>query len=132
MVEWTLPEGPYELADHCLENRTNLLVLLNAWLYSGQEEHDGLIVEERENEDEKGEGSQDGPDRSTIDFWAARLWPLWRKDARNSYAPTTQSSGSAGDEQSGIKQENGLHTHETSVIVCNRTGEENGRLLPQF
>ncbi|KAJ7728815.1 carbon-nitrogen hydrolase [Mycena maculata] len=55
---WTSEDGPYELADYCLKENTNILVMLNAWLDSGkqpEEEHD----------------------IHTLNFWAERLRPLW-------------------------------------------------------
>lgn len=87
---WTLDGGPYELANHCVEHKSNILLLLNAWLDSKEEP-------ETEN------------DYSTINYWAARLRPLWKGSDRT--RPTND------DEPS---------DHETTVIVCNRSGEENG------
>lgn len=55
---WTIKDGPYELADYCLTEKTDILVLLNAWLDSAEqpeEEHD----------------------IHTLDFWAERLRPMW-------------------------------------------------------
>lgn len=90
---WTLDGGPYELAQHCLDNNTDVLLLLNAWLDSKQD-----IEEEH--------------DWQTINYWAARLRPLWKR-ALHEISPNTEDAGSA---------------HETTVIVSNRTGEENGAL----
>ncbi|GJE88441.1 carbon-nitrogen hydrolase [Phanerochaete sordida] len=84
---WTLEDGPYELAQHCVDARANVLLLLNAWLDSGAP-------------------SDDGKDWSTLNFWVARLRPLWAES----------SAGGHGDEDG----------PETTVIVCNRSGEENG------
>lgn len=84
--EWTSLEGPYEIASHCISEKSNLLILLNAWLESPEDadEHQAL---------------------STMNFWAHRLIPLW--EAREGVA--------ADDGQ------------EVNVIICNRTGEENGK-----
>lgn len=61
-TEWTLDTGPYELADYCRssdgKSRTNLLVLMNAWLDS------------HNDEDSKW-------DLGTLNYWCARLRPLW-------------------------------------------------------
>ncbi|KAG8717531.1 Carbon-nitrogen hydrolase [Ceratobasidium sp. 395] len=55
---WTSMDGPYELADYCIENEVQTLVLLCAWLDSGR--------------------SEDTPfDGSTASYWIARLRPLW-------------------------------------------------------
>lgn len=57
---WTLEDGPYELADHCIQKKANVLILLNAWLDSGEE-------------------LEDPRDWRTLNFWAARLRPLWTR-----------------------------------------------------
>lgn len=93
-ASWTLEEGagPYELADHCISQKTNLHLLLDAWLKSGDkddEEYDWL----------------------NINYWAARLRPLW-----------------AQDEQEGDRESISC-SEETIVVVCNRFGEENGMLI---
>ncbi|KAG9125772.1 Carbon-nitrogen hydrolase [Ceratobasidium sp. 392] len=55
---WTSMDGPYELADYCIENEVQTLVLLCAWLDSGR--------------------SEDTPfDGSTASYWIARLRPFW-------------------------------------------------------
>ncbi|TFK23046.1 hydrolase [Coprinopsis marcescibilis] len=59
---WSWETGPYELADHCVNTKTNLLVLLNSWLESPEGEE------------------EDGHDWDTLRYWAARLQPLWVKD----------------------------------------------------
>lgn len=75
-VEWTLRTGPYELADYCRSSerkeRTKLLILLNAWLDS----HD--------NEDSKW-------DVGTLNYWCARLRPLW--DVEHAREPGSESEG---------------------------------------
>lgn len=55
---WTIDEGAYDLADHCLKTGSSLLILLNAWLDS----------EKEEDRDE---------DISTMNYWATLLRPLW-------------------------------------------------------
>ena len=55
---WTLEDGPYEIADYCRVNGTDLLILLNAWLDSGIDE-------------------DTAEDWHTLNYWASRLRPLW-------------------------------------------------------
>ncbi|KNZ73145.1 Protein N-terminal amidase, partial [Termitomyces sp. J132] len=96
-VEW-----PYELADYCVRNKSRLLVLLDAWLDSDSD--DG------EDEEDAGDGASDNePNWHTLRYWAARLQPLWGRDWRRPGSNETL-----------------LPPHETIVVVCNRTGTENG------
>ncbi|KAK2465389.1 hypothetical protein APHAL10511_002743 [Amanita phalloides] len=55
---WTSEDGPYELADYCLSQNTNTLLLCNAWLDSQANE-------------------EDVSDLQTVRYWVARLRPLW-------------------------------------------------------
>lgn len=87
-------EGPYEMAEHCVRTETNVLILLNAWLFSGNEDGDGELRADRR-------------DWGTLNYWAARLRPLWSKEGRSDNA---QDTG-----------------RETKVVICNRCGEENGK-----
>jgi protein N-terminal amidase len=80
---WTSKEGPYELASFAIDNDTRLLVILCAWLDS--KEH-----------------TEDQWDRQTVDYWLARLLPLWRHI----------------DDQQTEK--------DTIVAICNRTGADGG------
>lgn len=59
-LEWTSIEGPYEIASHCITEKSNLLVLLNAW----------LDIPEDADEDYAW---------TTMNFWAHRLRPLWER-----------------------------------------------------
>lgn len=96
---WSLEDGPYEVANFCLERKTNVLVLLNAWLDSG------LDID-----DEK--------DWRTLNYWATRLRPLWaRRDE-------LEKEEEEGDD---ITDTADLQGHETIVIVCNRAGTESGQ-----
>lgn len=94
---WTLEDGPYEIAQHCLDKKANVLVLLNAWLDSCRE-------------------FDDPKDWSTLNFWAARLRPLWAR---------SEDIEDEGDEEE-PPQNNGIDSRETIVIICNRSGTENG------
>ncbi|XP_006462838.1 hypothetical protein AGABI2DRAFT_71992, partial [Agaricus bisporus var. bisporus H97] len=86
---WRSDAGPYELADYCQTSKTNLLVLLNAWLDPGIED-------------------DDEPSWKTLEYWVARLRPLWSKC-----------------KDSPDKDEHDPNKY-TTFVVCNRTGEENG------
>jgi protein N-terminal amidase len=61
-TSWSMEEGPYELAQHCLDTKSNVLLLLNAWLDSAAE------IEE-------------DSDWQTLNYWAARLRPLWHSSS---------------------------------------------------
>jgi len=64
---WTsIEDGPYELASFAMDQNTELLIILCAWLDS-----------------EKSPGER--WDISTANYWVARLYPLWkgRKDQKN-------------------------------------------------
>lgn len=111
--DWTRHDGPYELASHCLANKANVLVLLNAWLDSGND-------------------LEESSDWSTLNYWAARLQPLWagdeedRSDDHDSESEEAPTSTANGVDESGSKGK------ETIVVVCNRSGEENGKSLFHF
>ncbi|KAF9075968.1 hydrolase [Rhodocollybia butyracea] len=94
-ADWQMRGPPHEIADYVLEQDVEILIFLNAWLDSE--------VYGYENE-----GIGGGVvDWTTVDFWAARLNPLWEKDSVDS----------------------GNGDKVTSVVVCNRTGKEKGRLF---
>jgi protein N-terminal amidase len=96
--EWTSIEGPYELADYCLSKRTNVLILLDAWLDSGNE-------------------PDDTHDWHTLKYWSARLRPLWKSDE------DALVDSDDGDQQETAQDAPG---DEMIVIACNRCGEEKG------
>ncbi|KAF8349508.1 hydrolase [Amanita rubescens] len=56
--DWTRVDGLYELADYCLSQNTDTLLLCNAWL-------DSMVNDE------------DDTDMQTVRYWAGRLRPLW-------------------------------------------------------
>lgn len=91
-ADWQLETGPYELAEYCQAQSTDVLVLLNAWLEYDYDLDDG----------------PDEPSWRTLQYWATRLRPLWHYQHKtdNDFEP--------------------LAHHETMVVICNRTGEENG------
>ncbi|KAI0763655.1 carbon-nitrogen hydrolase [Trametes elegans] len=100
----SLSSGPYEIADYCIAQRTNLLVLLNAWLDSGEE-------------------PEEETDWRTLNYWASRLWPLWAKVAEegDDAERGSNSSGKGPSDSSGRRP-----GEEVLVVVCNRCGTENG------
>ena len=97
--EWTRAHGPYEIADHCISTKSNILILLNAWLDSQKE-------------------PEETHDWSTLNYWALRTRPLW-------------SNGSDSDSSSSEEEQDTSTSdppiNETLVVVCNRTGHENGQ-----
>ncbi|RPD62257.1 carbon-nitrogen hydrolase [Lentinus tigrinus ALCF2SS1-7] len=97
---WDLTLGPYEIAEYCIAQKTNLLVLLNAWL------------------DSKSSPDED-TDWQTINYWATRLRPLWAKVAKED--AKAEADGHASSSEEGRKP-----GEELVVVVCNRCGEENG------
>ncbi|KAI0345908.1 carbon-nitrogen hydrolase [Trametopsis cervina] len=101
-ASWSLEDGPYEIADFCLEKEANVLVLLNAWLDSKQE-------------------PENVRDWHTLNYWAARLRPLW---ARTVDIEDEEDYGDSDEESPSPATTN---QRETIVIVCNRAGTENGQ-----
>ncbi|KAF7364822.1 hypothetical protein MVEN_00352300 [Mycena venus] len=77
--DWTVAEGPYEVADFCLTRKTNVLVMLNAWLDSGEQPENDY-------------------DLHTIDFWARRLRPLWLESSPTSQDTLVVVCNRGGDE----------------------------------
>lgn len=125
---WTSSEGPYELADYCIRNKTRLLILINAWIDSGAQDEGGI--------EDDGEGDdENNHDWQTLRYWSARLRPLWKRDGRRRGSMDTiysgSSNGSAEGEEEVIEdeEEEEKPPSETIVVACNRSGEENGIYL---
>ena len=87
-ADWTIEDGPYELADHCIETKANILLILNAWLDSGMIDAD--------------------KDWQTLNYWAARLRPLWARtealareedESSDDYSDSDSDSDSDMDER---------------------------------
>ena len=97
---WTIDGGPYELAEHCLKTGSSLLILLNAWLDS-EKEQDVQV------------------DISTLNCWATMLRPLWHRMGNDG---SNQAEDVAAAEPPRTESED----TETVVVVCNRSGDENG------
>ena len=108
---WDFALGPYEVAEYCIAQKTNLLVLLNAWLDSK-------------------ESREDDTDWRTINYWALRLRPLWAKVVEaDTKAEAEQHDGSDESDSTGehtTGSEGRKPGEELVVVVCNRCGEENG------
>lgn len=139
-AEWTSAAGPYELADHCVKHKSKLLVLLNAWLDptvadpdAAQDDNDSEGQDDAAKEDE-GDGSDDEePEWSTLNYWSARLRPLWRSNGRrrgsNETIYSDDSAETENDEYEEAVEDEEIEEeapHETIVVACNRTGKENG------
>lgn len=88
--------APCELASFALSRRSRVLVLLCAWLRSEEDGNSPFSL-------------------TTIQYWIARLLPLWSKD---SDALRPMDEYPASDEHD-----------ETIVVICNRTGLERGSLF---
>jgi protein N-terminal amidase len=85
---WTSREGPYELANFAINHNTRLLIILCAWLDS--------------------KAYPDEPwDKQTVDYWLARLLPLWRRTNGQQAKP------------------------DTVVVICNRAGADGGSYFPR-
>ena len=138
-AEWTsITAGPYELADHCVKHKSKLLVLLNAWLDPtvdvAQDDKDSECQDETTKEDEEGDSSDDEePEWGTLNYWSARLRPLWRSDGRrrgsNETIYSNDSTESEKDEYEEAVEDEEMEEkapHETIVVACNRAGKENG------
>jgi protein N-terminal amidase len=97
---WTFDGGPYELAEHCLKTGSGVLILLNAWLDS---------EEEKDMEE----------DISTMNYWATLLRPLWFRMGDN-------NNRSNGEEDAEPQNSILSAAPETIVVICNRSGTENG------
>ncbi|TFY71073.1 hypothetical protein EVG20_g1941 [Dentipellis fragilis] len=92
---WTLEDGPYEVADHCIATETNLLIMLNAWLDS----------------EEDGDSDEDW---RTLNYWAARLRPLW----------VSEDDGEPSEDRRRLSTAAGKRV---VAVMCNRWGDENGK-----
>lgn len=135
-AEWTSLEGPYELATHTLSQRSNVLILLNNWLQSDEDKNtsDDERSPSNANEGDCPDGA--GPQHShthyndkgdfawaTLNFWAERLRPLWAKPASEDVENSIEKDDPESDGLESNEEE------ETIIVVCNRTGEENGACL---
>ncbi|KAG6885654.1 hypothetical protein C0993_011788 [Termitomyces sp. T159_Od127] len=142
----TTVEWPCELADYCVKSKSDLLVLLNAWLDPSLDDdrdenaEDGTLdstddSSAEDNEVIDAEGTE--PSWHTLRYWAARLHPLFERDWRRRGSTETIVSNSSTDEHEKAKEgreiveevndEQGEKPpHTTIVVVCNRTGTENG------
>ena len=100
-ADWTIEDGPYELADHCIETKANILLILNAWLDSDRE-------------------INDTKDWATMNYWVARLRPLWARSEE------LEEEDDESDRDGSEDEETLPEGHETIVVVCNRSGHENG------
>ena len=101
--DWSTAEGPYEIADHCISKNSNLLILLNAWLDSGED-------------------LEENHDWQTLNYWAARTRPLWSNGNDDNDSDSSQDAS-----QPSLTSDSG--SNETIVVICNRSGQENGLFI---
>lgn len=114
---WDLTLGPYEIAEYCVAQKTNLLILLNAWLDSK-------------------ESPEEDTDWRTINYWALRLRPLWAKVVEADAKAEAEDADRSGESDS-VSEDEGRAADlegrkpgdELVVVVCNRCGEENGKYV---
>lgn len=100
---WDSLDGPYELADYCLSQRSDTLILVNAWLATFDDDYDESAW-------------------GTLNFWAQRLRPLWiGEDELSNPADNLFSGDDAVDSTT--------ESSQTNIVICNRTGEENGAIF---
>ncbi|KAK7048713.1 carbon-nitrogen hydrolase [Favolaschia claudopus] len=90
-------DGPYEVADFCLAQKTNVLILLNSWLDSGEQ-------------------SEEQFDLFTVNYWADRLRPLWLESSPSSQETLVVICNRGGDE-------NGQTFAGSSAVFRMRQGE---------
>lgn len=119
--------GPYELAEHCQKHQSQLVILLNAWLHSGYDEisEDDLRTE---------------ADWQTVHYWANRLRPLFHRHGRTGndgivvYDDEDEDDPVVESKESdkSIHREEEHKPQETTFVVCNRTGTENGTVHISF
>ncbi|KAI9058223.1 carbon-nitrogen hydrolase [Trametes sanguinea] len=114
-----LVSGPYEVAEYCIQQRTRVLVLLNAWLDSRTgKDGKGLVAHP-----EDGEDADEETDWRTIEYWAMRLRPLWAKVVQEG----KELDGRDASEQAQAQDGDGRNPdEELLVVICNRSGTENG------
>lgn len=105
-AEWTA-HGPYEVANHCLKTHSNILIMLNAWLDTKEDEENDC-------------------DWLTVNYWAARLRPLWVKTVDSGSSNSSDDAEESSSEDTVRTADDGV---ETLVVICNRSGEENGNSL---
>ncbi|OJT15162.1 Protein N-terminal amidase [Trametes pubescens] len=107
-AEWAgLDTGPYEIAEYCVAQRTRVLVLLNAWLDSK-------------------EAPEEEKDWRTINYWALRLRPLWAKAIAEGWPDSDDEDQQSDDSHSAGEEAGRQPGEELLVVICNRTGTENG------
>ncbi|TFK63049.1 carbon-nitrogen hydrolase [Pluteus cervinus] len=122
-AKWmSLEGGPYEVAEYALEHRSNVVILLNAWLLSDEDKRELEDEEEEGDQAEEKAGKENQHAWTTLNFWAARLRPLWASKCPPSRESDDEQSPTSTDEK-----EAELINDETIVVVCNRSGKENGR-----
>lgn len=100
---------PYELADFAIEHDARILLLLANWLDPGKA------------------GDADEWCDSTINYWAQRVWPMFKGDEDESSASNSKSGedASAATNDTAAKADS-PSLDERLVVICNRTGVEKG------
>ncbi|KAJ3810643.1 carbon-nitrogen hydrolase [Lentinula aff. lateritia] len=105
-ADWKTRGPPYEVAEYALKEDVDVVVMLNAWLDSGEAHGNDL---------------GDMFDWTTVEFWATRLKPLWVQGGAS--AKEQEDSEDEGETQGEVD----ACDRRTIVVICNRTGEEKGQ-----
>ncbi len=103
-ADWLTKGRPYEIAEFALSHDANVLILLNAWMDSGT-------------------ATDQWTDWTVVNFWAARLRPLWDMEDLDQ----STEEGVHASLQGKTDSVQGLGKR-TIVAICNRTGQENGKV----
>jgi len=100
----------YELAEFAIQKNARILVVLCAWLNSG-----------------------DSPDSQwdmvNIGYWAERVRPLWERPGTSVDHAGASPHGLALDQGTTSETPEVVEGRETIVVICNRTGIERGEWL---
>ncbi|KAI0726312.1 carbon-nitrogen hydrolase [Fomitopsis betulina] len=115
-AEWNLDEGPYEVAEHCISTRSNLLILLNAWLDSNDDEDRDM-------------------DWRTMNYWSVRLRPLWAEPLTGGHGNLVRDTNAHPGEETVVVvsnrfgEENGVTFAGSSSLYSLRRNSGRPRLL---
>lgn len=102
------PSPVYELADFAIQKNARILVVLCAWLDSGESPDSQL-------------------DMANINYWAERVRPLWERPGATIDHAGASPHHLAIDPGALSRTPEVAEDRETIVVICNRTGIERGK-----
>lgn len=105
-AEWNLDEGPYEVAEHCISTRSNLLILLNAWLDSNDDEDRDM-------------------DWRTMNYWSVRLRPLWAEPLTGGHGNLVRDTNAHPGEETVVVVSNRFGEENGTRCVSLRVSRSN-------